>query len=76
VRLENAELGVVSRRGQDGAGVGVHVLRAADGTNLGQGHARERITSEAGCAIAEALHEDHAKLRFPMKQIWGELASL
>ncbi|NHZ92627.1 HD domain-containing protein [Massilia sp. CCM 8733] len=74
VRLENAELGVVSRRAQDGAGMGVHVLRAADGKSLGE--ARERVTSEPGCAIAEALHEDHAKLRFPMKQIWGELASL
>lgn len=74
VRLANAELGVVSRRCQDGAGVGVHVLRAADGKNVDVG--QERLTSEPGCAITEALHEDHARLRFPMRQIWGELASL
>lgn len=74
VRLENAELGVVSRRAQDGAGMGVHVLRAADGKPLLT--AEERFTGTPGCAIAEALHEDHAKLRFPMKQVWGELASL
>ncbi|MDQ1830321.1 HD-GYP domain-containing protein [Massilia scottii] len=74
VRLENAELGVVSRRDEDGAGMAVHVLRAADGKALAE--AQQRVTTQPGCAIAEALHEDHAKLRFPMKQIWGELASL
>lgn len=74
VRLENGETGVVSRR-QDAQGVlQVHALRAADGSPLPL--AEMRSTGEPGCAIAEALHEDTARVRFTMKHIWGELASL
>lgn len=74
VRLENGELGVVSARNHNGNGLSVHVLRAADGVAMAA--AQHRSTSQPGCAIAEALHEDHAKLRFPMKHIWGDLASV
>ncbi|MES2318322.1 MAG: HD domain-containing phosphohydrolase [Pseudomonadota bacterium] len=74
VRLCNGEMGVVSAR-KDGSGaLCVHVLRAGDGSPFPL--AEKRGTSEPGCAIEEALHEDNARLRFTMKHIWGELASL
>jgi HD-GYP domain-containing protein (c-di-GMP phosphodiesterase class II) len=74
VRLENGELGVVSARKDAGGIMRVHVLRASDGSPFPL--AEMRATGEPGCAIAEALHEDQARLRFTMKHIWGELASL
>ncbi|MES2017261.1 MAG: HD domain-containing phosphohydrolase [Pseudomonadota bacterium] len=74
VRLENGELGVVSGRKDDAGSVRVHVLRAGDGSPFPL--AEMRASCEDGCAIEEALHEDQAKLRFTMKHIWGELASL
>lgn len=74
VRLENGELGVVSARKNGSGVIGVHVLRAGDGSPFPL--AEMRSTDEPGCAIAEALHEDQARLRFTMKHIWGELASL
>jgi len=74
VRLENGEIGVVSRR-PDAAGVlRVHVLRGADGGTLPL--AEMRLTCEQDCEVAEALHEDQARVRFTMQHIWGELASL
>lgn len=74
VRLENGELGVVSARKNSAGALGVHVLRAADGSPFPL--AELRATDEPDCAIEQALHEDNAKLRFTMKHIWGELASL
>ena len=74
VRLENGEMGLVSSRGNASGEARVHVLRDTDGRPLSL--AEVRSTNEEGCAIAEALHEDYAKLRFTMKQIWGELAGL
>jgi HD-GYP domain-containing protein (c-di-GMP phosphodiesterase class II) len=68
VRLANGEIGVVS------AHASVHVLRDAQGVTLPS--AQHKSTSQDGCAIAEALEEDNAKLRFTMMHIWGELASL
>lgn len=74
VRLQNGETGVVSsRKNADGA-LRVHVLRAADGSAFAP--AQTRYTGQPGCAIEEALHEDQARLRFTMKHIWGELASI
>lgn len=64
VRLCNGEDGVVCARGT------VHVLRDADGSLV-----RALRATEAH-PIAEALHEDAARLRFSMQQVWGELASL
>lgn len=74
VRLENGEMGVVSARRIERGALRVHVLRAGDGRPFPL--AEMRMDSEPGCEIAEALHEDYAKLRFSMKHIWGELASL
>ena len=74
VRLQNGETGVVSARKNAEGALRVHVLRAHDGSTLAP--AEPRFTGEPGCAIEEALHEDQARLRFTMQQIWGELASL
>ncbi len=78
VRLENAEIGVVTQRDGDGD-VQVQCLRDAAGKPLrdatGIIHVLRR-SSEPDCAISEALSEDQADVRFSMKQIWGEQASL
>ena len=74
VRLEGGEMGVVSGRRNGLLGIPVHVLRGVDGRPLPL--AELRMSSQAGCAIAEALHEDYAKLRFTMRDIWGDWASV
>lgn len=74
VRLENGEIGVVSGRGASAGEIDVRALRGADARPFAV--AQVRLTSDAGCAITQALHEDHAHLRFTMEHIWGELASL
>ena len=68
VRLANGETGVVAGRGA----LLVHALRSGDGAPL----SLERRTDEPGNAIAAALHEDDARLRFRMTAVWGELAAL
>ena len=74
VRLESGEMGVVSGRRNGLMGIPVHVLRGVDGRPLPL--AQLRMSSEPGCAIAEALHDDYAKLRFTMRDIWGKWASI
>lgn len=76
VRLANGEIGVVTRRVTlpDGDELHVHSLRDAAGVPLPT--AAVRRTSDADCAIAEALSEDQAAIRFSMKQVWGAQASL
>jgi HD-GYP domain-containing protein (c-di-GMP phosphodiesterase class II) len=74
VRLENGEMGVVSGRIDAQGALAIHVLRGGDGTPFAL--AERRSSLEEGCAIEAALEEDHARLRFTMKHIWGELASL
>ncbi|HEY0061656.1 MAG TPA: HD domain-containing phosphohydrolase [Telluria sp.] len=74
VRLQNKEIGVVSRRPDAQGALRVHVLRGADGATLPLAEMRQ--TFEDGCEVAEALHEDQARVRFTMQHIWGELASL
>ena len=74
VRMEDGTLGVVTQRsGADGA-LAVHCLRGADGAALAP--ATPRRTSDNGGTITEAVGEDQIGMRFSMKQIWGELASL
>lgn len=68
VRLGSGEIGVVSHRGEHGE-LGVHALRDAEGKTI-------TPTARVDAEIAEALHEDHARVRFSMKKVWGELASL
>lgn len=72
VRLQNGETGVVTGRPDDQGAQAVHALRSSDGLQMALVHS----TFDEGCAIDDALHEDHARLRFTMKQIWGERASL
>lgn len=79
VRLENGERGVVTRRAQGGAGALVRVLTGADGKPLAGDtapFAALRRTDAAGWAIAEALHENQLAVRFSMRHVWGEQASL
>lgn len=68
VRLQNGETGVVADASH------VIALRGADGQVLTE--ATPRLGNATDCAIEAALHEDDARLRFTMKQIWGELAAL
>jgi HD-GYP domain-containing protein (c-di-GMP phosphodiesterase class II) len=74
VRLASGEIGVVSRRLAGGDVLHVHCLRDPSGAVLAP--AALRRTGDASCAIAEALSEDQAAIRFSMKQIWGVQASL
>lgn len=83
VRLVNGETAVVSRRGGDGdsdhgsrhrdGALHVHSLRDAAGAALTPPLLR---TAQGDHAIAAALGEDEAAIRFSMKQIWGLQASL
>ncbi|NML60836.1 HD domain-containing protein [Massilia sp. RP-1-19] len=74
VRLANGETGVVSsRRGEDGA-IQVHTLRDTLGVPFLP--FEQRSTREPHFAIAGALHEDSAGLRFSMRQIWGDAAAV
>jgi len=74
VRMEDGVLGVVTQRSSDDGALSVHCLRGADGALLTPALARR--TSDSGCAITEAVGEDQIGMRFSMKQIWGNLASL
>ncbi|MFC0168332.1 HD-GYP domain-containing protein [Pseudoduganella danionis] len=74
VRLHNGELGVVSGRHDGSGGQPICCLRDADGSTLTP--PVQRSSSAADYAISAALSEDEAGLRFSMKQIWGEQASL
>ena len=74
VRLRNGEIGVVYRRVGGDGGLQVHCLRDPAGLVLSP--APLRSPADDACAIAEALSEDDAALRFSMKQIWGQQASL
>jgi len=80
VRLQNKEIGVVTLRNGDGDGqVQVQCLRDAAGKPLRDAAGIIpvlRKSDEPECAISEALSEDQADVRFSMKQIWGEQASL
>jgi HD-GYP domain-containing protein (c-di-GMP phosphodiesterase class II) len=75
VRLENGDIGVVSKRPQAGGASIVHVLINAAGISL----LPTPMAREADgplFKIAQALHEDEAAIRFSLKQIWGNQASL
>lgn len=78
VRLRNGEVGVVRQR--DGSGeIHIHCLRDANGKSLRDASGLSqtmRRASDPECDIAEVLSEDQADVRFSMKQIWGEQASL
>lgn len=78
VRLHNGEIGVVTQR-ESGDSTRVHALRDAAGIAIpaaALAQAPLRSTGEPEFAIAEALHEDQAGVRFSMKNIWGDQARL
>ncbi|CDG82762.1 HD-GYP domain-containing protein [Janthinobacterium agaricidamnosum] len=74
VRLHNGEVGVVTRRQDSDGRIPVRALRDASGMPIPDTVLRS--TGEPAYAIAAALHEDEAGLRFSMKNVWGERASL
>jgi HD-GYP domain-containing protein (c-di-GMP phosphodiesterase class II) len=74
VRLANGETGVVTHRDVGDGVLEVRCLRDANGKTIPA--TVHRRTSEPECSIAEVLSEDDADLRFSMKQVWGEQASL
>ena len=74
VRLQNGEIGVVTQRNCETCSLEVHSLRDPAGALITPSLTRH--TSDAQCDIAEAVTEDQASVRFSMKQIWGQLASL
>jgi HD-GYP domain-containing protein (c-di-GMP phosphodiesterase class II) len=79
VRLAGGEVGVVSHRLAGGDAPRVHRLRDAAGAPLpatSQPPASPQPGAGEAGAIAEALSEDQAAIRFSMKQIWGMQASL
>lgn len=73
VRLENGETGVVRQRTGDGT---LAITSLRDGAGIALTPAVPRNTRDSQCAIAAALSEDDAAVRFSMKQIWGPQASL
>lgn len=74
VRLANGETGVVSSRRDAEGAIGVHTLRDTLGVPFAP--IELRSTREPLFAIAEALHEDSAGLRFSMREIWGDAAAV
>jgi HD-GYP domain-containing protein (c-di-GMP phosphodiesterase class II) len=74
VRMEDGALGVVTQRSSGDGALIIHCLRSADGAAMAP--AVPRRSSDHGCAVSEAVGEDQIGMRFSMKQIWGELASL
>lgn len=74
VRLLNGEIGVVSsRRDQDDC-VQIHTLRDPAGQPFAL--PQQRSTRDPRQAIVTALHEDDARLRFSMHEVWGNIARL
>ncbi|MES2739862.1 MAG: HD domain-containing phosphohydrolase [Pseudomonadota bacterium] len=79
VRLQNGTIGVVARRQWQGGAIEVQALRDASGALIklnGDAAWAARSIEEPGYGIAEVLHEDQADVRFSMKLVWGEQATL
>jgi len=74
VRLNNGEIGVVSRKGEGATTPIVHALIGASGVPLSIPVRRD--TANEPFSIKEALHADQAHIRFSMHQVWGDEASL
>jgi HD-GYP domain-containing protein (c-di-GMP phosphodiesterase class II) len=75
VRLNNGEIGVVSKRAGNRRPVVVHALVSATGVPL-LPFPVARETDDPAFKIKEVLHEDQAGIRFSMRHIWGAQASL
>lgn len=74
VRLQNGEVGVVTRRGANAATPVVHAFVGPRGAPLS--FPIQRDTSKELYAIRDALASDQAMLPFSMQQLWGAEAAL
>jgi HD-GYP domain-containing protein (c-di-GMP phosphodiesterase class II) len=74
VRLENGEIGVVTSKGATTTTPHVHALIGPRGAPLAMPIKRD--TQKSLMAIREVLHRDQVPVRFTMRQLWGEMASL
>lgn len=74
VRLNNGEIGVVSKKGEGATTPIVHALIGPRGAPLS--FPIKRDTAKELFAIRETLREDQANIRFSMQQVWGNEASL
>lgn len=74
VRLNNGEIGVVSKKGEGATTPIVHALVGPRGVSLSIPARRD--TANEPFTIKEALRADQADIRFSMHQVWGNEASL
>lgn len=75
VRLNNGEIGVVSKKVEGAATTPiVHALVGPRGAPWSTPVRRD--TADAQFAIKESLRADQANIRFSMRQVWGDGASL
>jgi hypothetical protein len=74
VRLQNGELGVVSGKGLSTTTPFVHSLVGPRGAPLSVPIRRD--TGKTDVAIREVLHPDQVMVRFTMRHLWGEIATL
>lgn len=74
VRLQNGEIGVVTRRTKSAATPVVHALIGPRGAPLS--FPIQRDTAKELYAIREAVSGEQATLRFSMHQLWGDEAAL
>ncbi|HYD96225.1 MAG TPA: HD domain-containing phosphohydrolase [Noviherbaspirillum sp.] len=74
VRLQNGEIGVVTRRGKTAATPVVHAFIGPRGAPLT--FPIQRDTGKELYTVREALSSDQAMLPFSMQQLWGDEAAL
>ncbi|MES2047849.1 MAG: HD domain-containing phosphohydrolase [Pseudomonadota bacterium] len=74
VKLENGEIGVVTSKGSTTTTPYVHSLIGPRGAPLAM--AIKRDTQKSLQSIREVLHREQVPIRFTMRQLWGEVASL
>lgn len=74
VKLENGEIGVVTSKGATTTTPYVHSLIGPRGAPLSMPIKRD--TQKTLQSIREVLHRDQVPVRFTMRQLWGEVASL
>jgi HD-GYP domain-containing protein (c-di-GMP phosphodiesterase class II) len=73
VRLQNGEIGVVTRKGKSPTTPVVHALIGPRGAPLS--FPIQRDTTKELFAIREALSAEQAAVRFSMQQLWGDEAA-
>lgn len=74
VKLENGEIGVVTSKGSTTTTPYVHALIGPRGAPLSM--AIKRDTQKTLQSIREVLHRDQVPIRFTMRHLWGDVASL